>query len=162
MTKEEKILSYQKVTKEIDAILKGETNMVLKMSTINCMIKDSFPDYYWIGFYSVNAGELIVGPYQGTLGCLHISFDRGVCGRAARTKTTQIVEDVHTDPEHIACDFRTNSEIVVPVFDNDNELLGVFDIDSTYKASFDETDKIYLEGIMKKHFQEEKLVKGYV
>ena len=72
------------------------------------------------------------------------------------------MENVHTDPEHIACDFRTNSEIVVPVFDNDNELLGIFDIDSTYKSAFDETDKIYLEAIMKKHFQEEKLVKGYV
>ncbi|MGB0862299.1 MAG: GAF domain-containing protein [Saprospiraceae bacterium] len=162
MTKEEKRLAYQKATKEIDAILADETNMILKMTTINCMIKDNFPNYFWIGFYCINADALIVGPYQGTLGCLHINMERGVCGRAARLRTTQIVKDVHADPEHIACDASTNSEIVIPVLDENNELIGVFDLDSTSKAAFDEIDQKYLEAILKKHFQEKKLIKQYI
>lgn len=158
----EKQAAYHKAIEEIDAVLQGEQNMILKMSTINCIIRDNFPNYFWIGFYCVNAGALIVGPYQGTLGCLHISFDRGVCGRAVRTQTTQIVEDVHMDLEHIACDSRTNSEIVVPVFDNDGQLIAVFDIDSTEKASFDKIDQINIEAILKKHFYENKLEKQYI
>lgn len=162
MTKREKTLAYQKATNEIDAILANETNMILKMTTINCMIKENFPNYFWIGFYCVNADSLIVGPYQGTLGCLHITMGRGVCGRAARLKTTQIVANVHNDPEHIACDASTNSEIVLPVLDKNGQLIAVFDLDSTSKAAFDEVDQIYLEALLKKHFQEKELVKQYV
>lgn len=162
MTDEQKVNAYEKAIKEIDNVLAGETNMILKMSTINCIIKDNFPQYFWIGFYCVNDNELLVGPYQGTLGCLHISFERGVCGRAARTQTTQIVTDVHADPEHIACDSRTNSEIVVPVFDNNSQLIAVFDMDCTAANAFNEIDKKYLEEMLEKHFREEKVIRNYV
>ncbi len=152
---------YEQAVKEINAILEGESNMILKMSTINCILKTHLDYYFWVGFYCVNKGELIVGPYQGTLGCLHISYDRGVCGRAARTEQTQIVEDVHADPQHIACDAASQSEIVIPVFNPKGKLIAVFDVDSTAIGSFDSIDQQYLEQILVKHFQESSLVEVY-
>lgn len=143
---------YQQVSKDIDAALAGETHQILKMATINCLLREALPYYFWTGFYLVDNGELVVGPYQGTLGCLHIAFGRGVCGTAAATKKTQIVPDVHKFPGHIACDSKSRSEIVVPVFNNKKELIAVFDVDSTKENSFDEIDKEYLENIMQKHF----------
>jgi GAF domain-containing protein len=136
--------------------------MILKMATINCILKTNLPYYFWVGFYCVNNNKLIVGPYQGTLGCLHISFERGVCGRAARLQETQIVEDVHADPQHIACDSHTNSEIVVPVFNPDGKLIAVFDVDSTAVASFDEVDQQYLEQIITQHFRAAELTESYI
>lgn len=156
-----KVEQYEQALKEINAILEGESNMILKMSTINCILKTHLDYYYWVGFYCVNNGKLLVGPYQGTLGCLHISFDRGVCGRAARTVATQIVENVHADPQHIACDAQTKSEIVVPVLNPNGKLIAVFDVDSTEIGSFDEVDKRYLEQIVKLHFQTSDLVEVY-
>lgn len=148
----DKRLVYEKVSKEIDVVLEGETHQILKMATINCLLREALPYYFWTGFYLVHEGELVVGPYQGTMGCLHISFDRGVCGAAARTRKTQIVPDVHTFPGHIACDSKSRSEIVVPVFNKRKELIAVFDVDSTKINSFDEIDKKYLEKILKTHF----------
>lgn len=153
----EKKKAYKAAIGEIDAVLENETYQILKMATINCILRENLPYYFWTGFYLVCDGELIVGPYQGTLGCLHISFDRGVCGAAARTKEVQIVPDVNKFPGHIACDSKSQSEIVVPVFDNEKKLIAVFDADSTKKASFDTTDKKYLEEILKKHFSEKEL-----
>ena len=89
----------------------------------------------------------MVGPYQGTLGCLRIPFGKGVCGAAAQQQVTQIVEDVHAFPGHIACDSSTNSEIVVPVFTPEGHLAAVLDVDSTDYAAFDETDRAGLEAI---------------
>ncbi len=148
----EKKTAYEQAIRQIDAILEGETHQILKMATINCILREALPYYFWTGFYLVHNGELIVGPYQGTLGCLHISFDRGVCGAAAKTRKTQIVPDVHAFPGHIACDSKSRSEIVIPVVNNAKELIAVFDVDSTEKESFDEIDKKYLEQILKKHF----------
>lgn len=162
MTTATKHEAYQNAISEIDAVLEGEENMILKMATINCLLKAHLPYYFWVGFYCVNAGELIVGPYQGTLGCLHISFQKGVCGRAARMEITQIVENVHNDPEHIACDALSVSEIVVPVFDKKGRLIAVFDVDSTEEGSFDDVDKHYLEAVLQKHFQEMPLQKNYL
>jgi GAF domain-containing protein len=96
----------------------------------------------------VAPGELLIGPYQGTLGCLHISFDRGVCGAAARRRETIVVPDVHQFPGHIACDPNSKSEIVVPVFDSDDELMAVLDVDSAEYAAFDEVDRRHLEEIV--------------
>jgi L-methionine (R)-S-oxide reductase len=144
--------AYEDVVKQIDAALAGETHHILKMATINCLLREALPYYFWTGFYLVHEGELVVGPYQGTLGCLHISFDRGVCGAAARTQETQIVPDVHKFPGHIACDSKSRSEIVVPVFNKKKELIAVFDVDSTKLASFDEIDQKYLENILQKQF----------
>jgi len=108
------------------------------------------PRFFWTGFYVVDPlkpTELVVGPYQGTLGCLRIPFGRGVCGAAAASGQTQLVKDVHAFPGHIACDSRSNSEIVVPVFDASGALAAVLDVDSTELAAFDEEDQAGLEAI---------------
>lgn len=152
---EEKRQAYENAEREIEAVLTGEKDVVLKMSTINCILKTQLPYYYWVGFYVVNEGRLSVGPYQGTLGCLHIEFGTGVCGKTAAEKKTQIVPDVHAlaqGKEHIACDPNSCSEIVVPVFDERKDLIAVFDVDSTLKGSFDDTDKEFLERILGQHF----------
>ena len=149
--------AYQEAVAAIDANLQGESNVILKMATINCLLKTALPYYYWVGFYMVENGQLVVGPYQGTLGCLYIAFGKGVCGKVAETKKTQIEEDVHALTEgvnHIACDPNSRSEIVVPVFNPAGDLLAVFDVDSTAKASFDAVDQHYLELIMNKHFKQ--------
>lgn len=148
--------AYEQALMAIQANLEGETGATLKMATINCLLKTYLPYYYWVGFY-VKSGErrLSVGPYQGTLGCLHISYDKGVCGRAAREEKTQIVPDTHAlqqGTDHIACDPNSRSEIVVPVFGKDGALIAVFDVDSTLNNSFDEVDQKYLERLMKEVF----------
>jgi GAF domain-containing protein len=147
---------YQTTESQILAVLDGENNQVAQMATISCLLAQAFPDtFFWTGFYVVspdNEKELVVGPYQGTLGCLRIPFGRGVCGTAAEEQKTQVVEDVHAIANHIACDSRTNSEIVVPVFDNTENLIAVLDIDSEQLNSFDETDQIWLERIVNKIF----------
>lgn len=152
---EEKRKAYAQATSEIEAVLTGETDLMVKMVTINCLLKTHLPYYFWVGFYLVKDARLVVGPYQGTLGCLTIDFGRGVCGKAARTGQTQIVEDVHQlqqGSEHIACDPNSRSEIVVPVFDAKGDLIAVFDVDSTLPGSFDEVDRENLERLMEKLF----------
>lgn len=155
LSREEKIEQYKLAESAIDANLLGQTDPILKMATINCIFKTYLPYYYWVGFYMVRNDRLEVGPYQGTLGCLYIDFGRGVCGRAAQEQKTQIVDDCHALAQgvaHIACDPNSKSEIVVPVFDSDDELLAVFDVDSTEFNSFDEIDKKYIERILQRHF----------
>lgn len=146
---------YAAVAEEIAAVLDGEPNLIARMATVASMLANSFDDYFWTGFYVVDPAkgdELVVGPYQGTLGCLRIAFGRGVCGAAAATKTTQLVPDVHAFPGHIACDSRSASEIVVPVFDRAGDLIAVFDVDSERPAAFDETDREWLEKILRETF----------
>lgn len=147
-----KKLAYEEATKKLTALLENENDLILKMATINCILKDELPYYFWAGFYLVKGRELLVGPYQGTLGCLHIPFGKGVCGTVAEQQKTQIVADVHAYKNHIACDSRSRSEIVVPVFDKDKKLIAVFDVDSTEPGSFDEMDKMWLEKILGKIF----------
>lgn len=159
LSSKEKEQTYQEAIKQLDAILEGETHQILKMATINCLLREALPYYFWTGFYLVHEGELVVGPYQGTMGCLHISYDRGVCGAAARTQQTQIVPDVHKFPGHIACDSKSRSEIVVPVFNNKKELIAVFDVDSTEANSFDKVDKKYLEQLLHSYFATAPLTK---
>ena len=151
----DKAARYAEVAEEIAAVLAGEPNRVARMATVAGMLHDAFDSFFWTGFYVVDPdkpAELVVGPYQGTLGCLRIAFGRGVCGTAAATRETQIVDDVHAFPGHIACDSRSNSEIVVPVLGGRGELIAVFDVDSTAYAAFDETDAHWLERIMKASF----------
>ena len=164
LTKTEKKAAYEKAQTDIRAVLVGERNMIMKMATINCLLKTHIPYAYWIGFYCVNNGMLTVGPYQGTLGCLHIAFGKGVCGTVAASQTTKIVDEVHLLAEgedHITCDPNSQSEIVVPVFDKDKNLLAVFDVDSTQTHSFNEIDQKYLEAILQEHFEVDDLVKMY-
>jgi len=119
------------------------------MSTIACLLDQAFPHFFWTGFYRrVGRGLLRVGPYQGTMGCLDIEFGRGVCGTAAERRETVIVDDVHEFPGHIACDAASVSEIVVPLFDVEDRLIAVLDVDSTRPAAFDEVDGRGLEEIV--------------
>ena len=150
-----KAARYATVAEQIAAVLKGEPNLTARMATVAAMLAASFEDYFWSGFYVVDPDkpdELVVGPYQGTLGCLRIAFGRGVCGTAAATRTTQVVDDVNAFPGHIACDSRSVSEIVAPVFDGEGRLIAVFDVDSTRPAAFDGLDAEWLEAILKQAF----------
>lgn len=147
---------YAAVAEEIASVLAGEANEVARMATVASMLNHAFDHYFWTGFYLVDADkdELVVGPYQGTLGCLRIPFGRGVCGAAARTRQTQVVADVEAFPGHIACDSRSRSEIVVPVVDSQARLIAVFDVDSEELAAFDEVDRHWLERILLRTFAE--------
>ena len=151
----DKAARYAEVEEEILAVLEGEPNLTARMATVSSMLADAFPAFFWTGFYVVDPdkeAELVVGPYQGTLGCLRIPFGRGVCGAAARDRTTQVVEDVHAFPGHIACDSRSASEIVVPVVDGGGELIAVFDVDATETAAFDAVDAAALERLLSRVF----------
>jgi GAF domain-containing protein len=151
----EKARRYAAVAQEIAAVLDGEPNLTARMATVASMLAATFPTYFWTGFYVVDPDkreELVVGPYQGTLGCLRIAFGRGVCGTAARERKTQIVADIEAFPGHIACDSRSKSEIVVPVVDADGRLLAVFDVDAEIPAAFDDTDAQWLERILQDSF----------
>lgn len=136
---------YRDLKAEIDAVVAGETSVTARYATASCILAQAFkPRFFWTGFYVVDPlkdRELVVGPYQGTLGCLRIPFGKGVCGHVAATQEPIIVPDVHAFPGHIACDSATNSEIVVPVFDDEGQLAAVLDIDSTEHDAFDETDR---------------------
>jgi len=142
---------YADVRKQIAAVIAGETSVTARYATASCLLREAFGTrFFWTGFYVVDPlkpTELVVGPYQGTLGCLRIPFGRGVCGAAAATGQTQLVADVHAFAGHIACDSRSNSEIVVPVFDRDGALVAVLDIDSTEVGAFDLEDQAGLEAI---------------
>ncbi|KCZ54438.1 cyclic diguanylate phosphodiesterase [Hyphomonas beringensis] len=136
---------YRDLKAEIDAVVAGETSVTARYATASCILAQAFkPRFFWTGFYVVDPlkdRELVVGPYQGTLGCLRIPFGKGVCGHVAATQEPIIVPDVHAFPGHIACDSATNSEIVVPVFDDEGQLAAVLDIDSTEHDAFDEVDR---------------------
>ncbi len=139
---------YDAVNERLSALLEGETDWITAMATVACELHHAFDYYHWTGFYrAVGENQLIVGPYQGTHGCLHISFDRGVCGAAARTRKTQLVPDVEEFPDHIACSSTTRSEIVVPVISPENRLLAVLDVDSDDLDAFTRTDQERLEAL---------------
>ncbi len=141
---------YREAAQQIAAINEGEAYALARLSTAVCVLHHTFDSFFWTGFYMVDPvkpGELVVGPYQGTLGCLRIPFGSGVCGACAAKGETVIVEDVHAFPGHIACDSRSNSEIVVPVFDTSGKLYAVLDVDSESYANFDDVDKAGLERI---------------
>ena len=151
----DKAARYAEVEDEILAVLEGESNLTARMATVSSMLADAFPLFFWTGFYVVDPDkpdELVVGPYQGTLGCLRIAFGRGVCGTAAKDRATQIVEDVNAFPGHIACDSRSASEIVVPVSDRSGALIAVLDVDATETAAFDAVDAEALERLVARVF----------
>lgn len=142
---------YRDLKVEIDAVVAGETYVPARYASAACLLSQAFsPRFFWTGFYVVDPlkpNELVVGPYQGTLGCLRIPIGKGVCGACAEQKSSIIVPDVHAFPGHIACDSRTNSEIVVPVFDVSGALAAILDVDSEQPDAFDEVDRLGLEAI---------------
>ena len=146
--------TYARVSKEILSVLEDETDDIARMATISCLLHEAFDNRIWTGFYITDPHkdkELVVGPYQGSLGCLRIPFDKGVCGAAASTRETQIVDDVHDFPGHIACDSRSVSEIVVPVL-RDDRVIAVLDIDSDLPSQFDDSDREALEDLIDEIF----------
>ena len=139
---------YQVLRTQFDALCEGVSDQIALMSTMACVLHFGF-GHLWTGFYRrIGESRLMVGPFQGTIGCLEIEFGKGVCGKAAATRRTVIVPDVNAFEGHIACDSRSRSEIVVPVFDHSGELIAVFDIDSEFIGSFDEEDRKQLESWM--------------
>ncbi|MCI0572374.1 MAG: GAF domain-containing protein [Myxococcaceae bacterium] len=145
-----KAQAYTQLKAQVRAVLDGVDDDVCAMATMSCLLHHAF-GHLWTGFYRVVVpGQLLrVGPYQGTLGCLEIRFGKGVCGTAASTDTTQVVQDVHAFPGHITCDARSASEIVVPVHGKNHELIAVLDIDSEHEGAFDEVDREGLESLMR-------------
>jgi len=133
----ERVARLDAASPQILAALDGERDAVSIEATLACLLWETMPWTNWVGFYR-RTGErvLTVGPYQGAMGCLRIDFDRGVCGACARTGEVQLVDDVHARPDHIACDVRTRSELVLPVRDDGGALRAVLDLDSPLLAAF--------------------------
>ncbi|MCR9161023.1 MAG: GAF domain-containing protein [Nannocystaceae bacterium] len=136
---------YDEVGQAIASLLEDEDDWVSAMATVACELHHGFAYFHWTGFYRVvQPAMLAVGPYQGGHGCLRIPFERGVCGAAARTRTTQRVDDVEAFPGHIACSSSTRSEIVVPVLGASGETMAVLDVDSNDAAAFGQADEVAL------------------
>lgn len=143
MTKAER---YEAFIPQWKAFIDGETDVISILANTSAALKEAF-GFFWIGFYIVKDGELHVGPFQGSAACYRIKKGKGVCGTAWKDATTQVVPDVELFPGHIACSSDSRSEIVVPIMVN-GEVYGVLDIDSDELATFDDTDRIYLEKMM--------------
>lgn len=137
---------YRDLTEQARHLLADERDRIANAANFSALLYHSLADVNWAGFYFFDGTELVVGPFQGKPACVRIALNRGVCGAAARTRTTQLVEDVHAFPGHIACDADSRSEVVVPLVRN-NELLGVLDIDSPLPARFDADDQAGMEGL---------------
>ena len=146
-------VDYSTLAKTLLALTEGEVDPIALMATVACEVHHADDRFDWTGFYRVtDPGVLKIGPYQGGHGCLVISFDRGVCGAAARTGQVQLVDDVDAFPGHIACATSTRSELVLPVWNGAGKLLGVFDIDSNQPAAFDAQDADQLMTILRSCF----------
>ena len=141
--KEEK---YQHFLPDWELLISGETDETAILANTSAALREAF-EFFWVGFYMIKNGELVLGPFQGNVACYRIRKGRGVCGTAWAEARTQVVPDVEKFPGHIACSSLSKSEIVVPIFHGD-EVIGVLDIDSDQLATFDETDRIYLEKMM--------------
>ncbi|ASV68693.1 GAF domain-containing protein [Cytobacillus sp. FSL W7-1323] len=140
--------NYQLVIKQLAALLEGEKNTIANLSNASALLNQFLDRTNWVGFYLMEDGELVLGPFQGLPACVRIPVGRGVCGTAASRQETQRIADVHAFPGHIACDAASQSEIVIPIV-KDGTLLGVLDIDSPEKDRFDEIDEKMLEAFVK-------------
>ena len=140
ITKEEK---YKEIIPQIKALVEGELDLIANLANVTAALKQTF-DFFWVGFYMVKNDELVLGPFQGPIACTRIKKGKGVCGHVFETKKTALVPDVDAFPGHIACSSLSNSEIVIPIWKND-EIWGVLDIDSIDYDEFNESDKLNLE-----------------
>lgn len=149
MNKSKKNSRYQRLYKQIkDLIEKSSNNPTSNMVTLLAVLHHKMDYFFWTGFYLLQDGKLQVGPYQGSLACINLAKDTGVCWAAINSKETVLVEDVEAFPGHIACDSRSKSEVVIPLKNQNNEIIGVLDVDSSELNSFDETDVLWLEKIV--------------
>ena len=144
-TKQEK---YEALLPQIEALMAYESDLVANLANISSALHQVF-SWWWVGFYWVKENELVLAPFQGPIACTRIAFGRGVCGTAWKERKTQLVPDVEQFPGHIACSSATKSEIVVPVFNQNDEVMGVLDVDSERDDILDEIDVFYLEKIVK-------------
>lgn len=143
---------YAQLLEQARALLHGERDRIANAANLSALVYHALPDLNWVGFYFFDGTELVVGPFQGLPACVRIPLDKGVCGAAARTRTTQRVEDVNAFPGHIACDSASRSELVVPLYRGD-ALLGVFDLDSPLPARFTVEDQHGLEAIARAYLE---------
>lgn len=138
---------WSEIADAADAITAGETDVIANMANVAALLWQALPDINWAGFYRFDGHELVLGPFQGKSACIRITLDRGVCGAAARTRTTQCVKDVHAFAGHIACDAASRSELVVPIVTGDR-LIGVLDIDSPVPGRFSAADAMGAETLV--------------
>lgn len=138
---------YEQLLPQVKSLVEGESDMIAKMANVAALLHSEF-GFWWTGFYRVENDELLLGPFQGPLACVHIGYGRGVCGTAWKERRTQVVPDVEQFPGHIACSSESRSEIVVPMFDADGNVTAVLDIDSRDLATFDQLDQCYLERLV--------------
>ena len=138
---------YRELVQSADALTSTETDSIANMANVAALLWEFLPDVNWTGFYRVVDGELVLGPFQGKAACIRIPFGRGVCGTAAQTGETQLVEDVHAFPGHIACDANSASELVVPVM-RDGKVIAVIDLDSPSLNRFDNDDVLGIESLV--------------
>ena len=143
MTKADK---YKELYKQMASLLEGESDQIANMANMAALLHETF-GFWWTGFYIVKGEQLVLGPFQGPIACTRIPYGKGVCGTSWQRQETIVVPDVHEFPGHIACSSLSRSEIVVPIFSN-NEVYAVLDIDSKELATFDDTDKDWLEKIV--------------
>lgn len=143
MENSEKKAFYELLCQQAEQLLLGERHPLANLCNVAALLYEALPRVNWAGFYLMNRGELLLGPFQGKPACMHIAVGKGVCGTAAQLGKAQLVRDVHAFPGHIACDSASNSEVVIPLWDGP-QLVGVLDIDSPELSCFDETD---LEGL---------------
>ncbi len=142
----DKLEQYQSLVPQIESLLYGEHDLVANQANICAALKEQFK-WFWVGFYMVKGGELVLGPFQGPVACTRIAKGKGVCGTAWEQAETLIVPDVEVFPGHIACSSISRSEIVVPIFHR-GQVIGVLDVDSEHLDQFDQADAKYLEQIL--------------
>lgn len=148
MEKNKKDGRYSRIYNQLTELIKKSNSPTARMATIIAVLHHKMDSFFWTGFYLVENGEMTVNMYQGPVACQILEKNKGVCWTAFNKKETLVVEDVHQFPGHIACDSRSNSEIVVPLKNASGKIIGVLDIDSREKAAFDETDARWLEKIL--------------
>lgn len=140
---------YERIFDQLRELLQKTSNRTARMSTVAALLHHKMPHFFWTGFYTLIEDDLIVGPYQGPLACLVLDKHKGVCWAGIQSRKTIVVPDVHRFPGHIACDSRSNSEIVVPLLDQYGQVWSVLDVDSQKISAFSEVDREWLEKIVR-------------
>ena len=148
MDKSKKKGRYERILKQLEELVGKSENPISRMATVVAVLHHKMDDFFWTGFYLLQDGKLLVGPYQGPVACQELAKDKGVCWAGINRKETILVPDVHQFPGHIACDSRSKSEIVVPLVSKEGEIFGVLDVDSKELDSFNEVDAEMLEKIL--------------
>lgn len=148
LSKEKKIARYKRLYKQLEPLIAGSPTFDARLVTINAVLYHKMPHFFWVGFYFLSENKLIIGPYQGPLACQELEYPKGVCWKSVLDNACITVENVHEFPDHIACDSRSKSEIVIPIQNENKEIIGVMDVDSDQLGAFDEADEEGLKNII--------------